>query len=254
MSTQVVVEKTSGARVLAGIHVLANAALLWLGYYWLGVSESRTATLMWSAFVALMLGCLTCWLHGATFASFRGAPLAEAFRQALRHLLPVLLVALAAAVLYGMLESWAAYSRHPAFQIASYLTLKLRKPVKPASVLGVFDGGLWLVRWMVLPVFLLPLVSGVAGRGWMGFGEIARYGRAWRYWIAVPILLVCAFWLPFRILGWTPHLHGFTMEMVSFAARLLAAYLLFTGAWLLLAFLTASGRPLRSQSKRAVSP
>ena len=121
-------------------------------------------------------------------------------------------------------------------------------------MLRLFEGVFWLVRWMVLPVFLLPVFSGVAGRGWRGLGEIGRHGRAWRYWIAVPVLLACALWLPFRILGWSPHLRSFPMEMVSFTARLLAAYLLFVGAWLLLAFLTAGGRPLRSQSKSVVSP
>jgi hypothetical protein len=254
MSSQVIVIEKTHLGALAAIHLPANAALLWLGYYWLGVGESRTATLLWSAFLALLLACLVCWLHGATFASLRGEPLPDAFRKALRHLLPVLLLAVAIVVLYSLLTRWADYSRQPAFKIASYLTLKLRKPVKPSAVLRVFGTALWLVRWMVLPVFLLPLVSGVAGRGWAGFGEILRHARAWRYWIATPLLLVCAFWLPFRLLGWTPHFASFAMQMISFSLRLLVAYLLFVGAWLLLAFFTAGGRPVRSQSKTVASP
>jgi len=239
MSTQVTVPKATGVGYLTGIHLLADAALLWLGYYWLGIGETKTATLVWSAFVALMLACLTCWLEAATFAGFRGAPLPEAFRKALRHLLPVLLAAIAIAFLYGLVQRWADYSTQPAFKIASYLTLKFRKPVKPASVQRIFDAVLWLVRWMILPVFLLPLVSGAATRGFRGFSEIARQARAWRYWLAVPVLLVCAFWLPFRLLGWTPRFSSFTVEMVSFVVRLLAAYLLFVAAWLLLGYVTA---------------
>lgn len=237
------------ARTLVAIHLPANAALLWLWYYWLGVGETRTSTLLWSGFLALLLACLICWLHGATFANFRGAPLPDAFRKALRHLLPVFLAALAIVLLYSLLSQWAEYSRQPAFKIASYLTLKFRKPVKPAAVRRVFDGALWLVRWMVLPVFLLPLVSGVAGRGWSGFREIGHHVRAWRYWIATPVLLVCAFWLPLRLLGWRPHMANFSLEMASFVIRLLVAYLLFVGAWLLLAFFTAGSRPVVSQSK-----
>ncbi len=254
MSTQVMAPEATGMGVLAGIHLMGNAALLWLGYYWLGLAESRTGTLLWSALVALVLACLVCWLHGATFARFRGAPLAGAFRQALRHLLPLLVAAIAIAMLYGYLQRWADYSREPAFRMASYFTLKLRKPVKPATLLRVFDAALWLLRWMVLPVFLLPLVSGVAGRGWAGFAEIAQHARAPRYWIAVPVLLVCSFWLPFRLLAWAPHMGNFPMEMVSFVARLLAAYLLFVGAWLLLVFVTPGERPVRSQLKSTVSP
>jgi hypothetical protein len=254
MSSQAIVLEKTHLGALAAIHLPANAALLWLGYYWLGVGETRTATLLWSAFLALLLACLTCWLHGATFAAFRGAPLPDAFRKALRHLLPLLLAAVAIAVLYALVARWAVYSRQPAFKIASYLTLKLRKPVKPSAVLRVFDAALWLVRWMVLPVFLLPLVSGVAWRGWAGFGEILTRARAWRYWIAVPVLLVCAFWLPFRLLGWTPHFDSFAMQMISFSLRLLVAYLLFVGAWLVLAFFTAGGGLVRGQSKSVASP
>lgn len=253
MGPQVIAPQTTRFGLLAAIHLGANAALLWIGYYWLGVGESRTATLLWSAFLALALACLACWLHGAAFAAFRGAPLPQAFRQALRHLLPVLLLAVAIAVLYGLLAAWADYSRRPAFQIASYLTLKLRKPVKPASVQRWFDAALWLVRWMVLPVFLLPLVSGAAARGWAGCSEILSRARSWRCWIAVPALLVCAFWLPFRLLAWTPHMSGFTLEMVSLSLRLLVAYLLFVAAWLLLAFFTAAGKPFFSQSKSAAA-
>jgi len=241
-------------RPIALLHLPANAALLWLGYYWLGVGESRTAMLLWSGFLALLLLALACWLHSAAFVYFRGAALSEALRSALRDLLPAVVAAVAILVLYALLERWAGYSRTPAFQIASYLTHKLHKPVKPAAVERVFDAALWLVRWMVLPVFLLPLYSGVAARGWAGFSELRRHARAWRFWILAPALLVSALWLPFRVMAWTPHSASFSLEMASFIARLLVAYLLFVAAWLLLAFFTAAGRPLFSQSKSAASP
>jgi hypothetical protein len=44
------------------------------------------------------------------------------------------------------------------------------------------------------------------------------------------VLLAAGLLLPFVLLGWVPAVSGFTMEMVSFAARGLAAYLLFVGA------------------------
>ena len=55
---------------LAAAHVVGNALLLWLGYYWLGLGESRASTLAWSALVALFLVTLECFLHGSTFAWF----------------------------------------------------------------------------------------------------------------------------------------------------------------------------------------
>ena len=56
-----------------------------------------------------------------------------------------------------------------------------------------------------------------------------------------PLLLLCALWVPFRLLDWVPHMGSFAMEMVSFVVRLLVAYLLFVAAWLLLAFFTSGG-------------
>lgn len=246
--------QSASIRHLTAIHLAANALLLWLFYYWLGVGETRTSTLLWSAFLALLLAGAACWLHAAAFACFRGATLPEAFQKALRHLLPVLVASAAIVVLYALLARWADSSRLPALKIASYLTLKVRKPVRPAAVLRVFTALFWLIRWMVLPVFLLPLVSGVAGRGWAGFSEIGRRARSWRFWLAAPVLLLCAFWLPLRLLGWSPHMSSFTLEMLSFTARLLVAYILFIGSWLWLAFLTAAGKPVLIQSSTAVSP
>ena len=50
------------------LHLLGNALQLWFGYYWLGVSESDTAHLLWSALVLLGGVCasLDSW-NGARF-------------------------------------------------------------------------------------------------------------------------------------------------------------------------------------------
>src|SRR6185369_3750523 len=77
-------EMTRSIRNLAAVHVASNALLLWLGYYWLGIGESRAASLLWSAVVALVLLCLSACLHGAAFAYFAGKPgdVPAAFRTA----------------------------------------------------------------------------------------------------------------------------------------------------------------------------
>ena len=67
-------------------------------------------------------------------------------------------------------------------------------------------------------------------------------------------MLVCALWIPLQLMGWAPHVGGFGMEMFSFVVRLIAAYLLFVGAWLALTFLTSGGNPRVTQSSTAVSP
>jgi len=250
-------EMTRTARNLCLLQLPANALLLWLAYEWLSMGESTLARLLGSAAAALSILALACWLHGATFASFRrGAEpgVVAAFRTALRNLPPLLLMALAALALYGFLAWWAGYSATPAAKLASWLTFHFRKPVKPSTILGCFDAVLWMVRWVLLPADLLPLFSGVASRGWRGFDEFGwrRYSRLYR--LEVPLLTLCALWLPFRLLNWVIRAGSFRLELLSFALRIGIAYLLFVAAAVLLAFLTSRGKPAASQLNTVASP
>jgi hypothetical protein len=62
------------------------------------------------------------------------------------------------------------------------------------------------------------------------------------YWIAAPLLLLCALALPWHLIGWVPHVGSFTMEMLSFTGRVAVAYLLFIAAWTFLASLTGANK------------
>jgi hypothetical protein len=233
-------------RIFYLLQLLLNAILLWLAYEWLAMSEFTVMRLVGSAIAALAILAAASWLHGATFASFRegaGPGAGTSFRTVLRHLLPLLLMVLAAIAIYSFLAWWAGYSITPAAELASWLTLKFRKPVRPDTVLRCFDAVLWMVRWVLLPADLLPLFSGIAARGWRGFNEFGwrRYSRLYR--LEVPLLVLCAIWVPFRLVDWVPHVKGFNMEMTSFALRVLAAYLLFVSAAMVLAYLTSRGKP-----------
>ena len=234
------------ARMFCAVQLLTNAVLIWLAYEWLAMSESTTMRLAWSLAAALAILAAASLLHGATFVSFRegAAPgVGKSFRTVLRHLLPLLLMVLAAIAIYVFLAWWEGYSVTPSAKLASWLTLKFRKPVRPATVLRYFNAILWMVRWVLLPADLMPLFSGVASRGWRGFNEFGwrRYSRLYR--LEVPLLALCAAWLPFRLLNWVPKVGGFSMEMTSFAVRVVAAYLLFVGAAMVLAYLTSRGKP-----------
>jgi hypothetical protein len=226
------------------VHLAGNALLLWLGYEWLGVGESTIPRLLWSALFALAILTAFCGLHGATFVYFREARIGV-------RLLPFVVAAIGAIVLYALLSQWAEYSAQPSFKLASYLTLRFRKPVKPATVMRVFNVALWVVRWVLLPLVLLPIASGVAARGWRGFGEFGWRGRGW---LLAPVLLLCGLWLPFVLLGWVPRVGGFWLEMASFVVRMGVAYLLFGAAALALELVTSRGRPVLSQPKTVASP
>jgi len=235
------------ARLVLLTQLVGNAVLLWMGYYWLGLAESRASTLLWSAFIALATVSLACWLHGATFTFFRGAGHRPApFRSTLRNLPPLVLSALAVLTLYLLVARWSDSLPAGAARVASFLTLTFRKPVKPATALRVFGDAFWLLQWVVLPVLLIPLFAGVSSRGWRGFREFGGLARKRLYWLQAPFLLICAVWLPLRLLGWVPHVGGFALETISFVIRAAVAYLLFVAACLLLAFLTARGKAVQT--------
>jgi len=171
-------------RTLAAIHVVGNAVLLGLGYYWLGIGETRAATLLWSALIAVVLLLLASYLHAATL------------KTSVRRLLPV---AIGTIAVYLLLARFTA----------------------PA---------LWPVRWIVIPVIALALATG------------SKHWQKPLYWLEVPILLLCAVWLPLKLMAWVPHVGNFGLQMFSFTLRALAAYLLFVGGTLALEFLTQSNR------------
>lgn len=230
---------TRATRILCMIHFAGNALLLWLAYYWLGVGESTIGRLVWSAFLAILIVAATVWLHGSGFAFFRTdrSALVPAFRTALRNLLPLFALAILVLTIYGLVSWWRDYSQDVPFKIASYLTLKLRKPMKPASVQAIFNGVLWIARWIVLPLLLLPLAASVANHGWHGYRT--RFPHHWLYWIEIAVLLICGVWLPFKLIAWVPHFSSFGMQMTSFLFRLLIGYLLFVAAWRLLELFTS---------------
>jgi len=198
--------------------------------------------------VALITASLFLWMHGAGLVygrDPRGAP----FRVALRHLPALLAAAILVLLLYILIGKLQDATNNPAFRLASWLTLKQRKPVKPAAVLRIFSAVFWVVRWVIVPLLLRPWISAVAEFGWRGLAPRRLPKRAWIEWCLTPLLLLCALWLPFQLLGWRPLMSSFGLEMASFIVRILIAYLLFAGG--LLAF---EGMPLFTQRKTAVSP
>jgi len=232
---------SSAARKFFLLHLVINALLLWVAYEWLGVGESTRLRLLWSALCALAILALACWFHGATLVFFRRGELGikDAFAASMGRVPALLAAAILVLALYGLVAWAAAASGQPVFRLASWLTLKFRTPLKPVTVARIFLGGFWIVRWVLLPVALLPMASGIAAHGWRGAGKIGWRG-GWRYWLEVPLLLVAGLLLPFVVLGWVPAVSSFELEAISFLMRMIAAYLLFVGALWILELRTAT--------------
>jgi hypothetical protein len=242
---------------LIAVHLIGNAALLGLAYYWLGVGESNAANLTLSFALILIALFGAAWLHGTSLAYFRD-PEAGRLRAIPRNpggrWLPLVLLAIVAIVIYCAAEYWNPVSADRINHTASYLTLTFQKPVRPATIESMFNKIWWVVKWIVIPLLLLPIASSVAVHGWRGFTEFGAKRKSWIYWLAIPILVVLAVWLPFRLMNWTPVMSSFSMEMTSVVARFGLAYLLFVAGCLLLAFVTSRGNPSASQPSTVLSP
>jgi hypothetical protein len=226
---------------LAAIQLVGNAVALWVGYYWLSIGEARAGLLVWSFTVALFTSALFFWIHGAGLAYGRD-PQSSPYLIALRRLPVLLAAAIVVLLLYIALAKLQDACADPSFRLASWLTLKLRKPVKPAAVLGIVVAIFWLIRWIVLPILLMAWTQWRRPPGLRG-------GPVWAQRLLTPILLLVALWLPFRILHWHPLMTNFPLEMTSFIVRTAIAYLLFTGGLLAL-----EGIPLFTQRNKAASP
>jgi hypothetical protein len=238
------------------LHFVANALLLWLGYYWLGLGESSGLHLAWSAAVVAFLICAGVWLHGTALVYFDlESSLSIAARAALRNVMPLLAIALCVMVIYGLLSWVQSHFVHWGFVTGSFLTMRIRKPVRPATIVQAMNLLLWLMRWLVVPVLALPLAAGAAVGGWDGFRKSFHHqGVRWIYWIEVCVLLVLAVSAPLKLMAWVPEVHGFSWQMISFVSRLFAGYLLFVAALLALAFFTSGGKPRLIQESTVVSP
>jgi hypothetical protein len=163
----------------------------------------------------------------------------------LRNLLPLLVVAAIAGALYWLLQWLLGRAESPAFKVASWLTLHLRKPVRPVLILSIITWKVRIVEWVVVPVLLLPLAAGVAGDGWRGVSRawLARL-RSWVFWIGCPVLLLLAVYVPWRLFHWVPWQGGLAVEMTSFIARWLIAWLLFVTAWFAVVALACGRKPV----------
>jgi hypothetical protein len=243
--------------ILCGLHLLGNALILWLGYAWLSIPESNAAHLVWSVLLILLFVCSALWLHGTAFAWFsRRRPesnLRRAVVVALRHLPALFVLAIISILLYILVSWFKSTLDQPAFRLASWLTLTLRKPVPPPRILAVFHGIIWLIDWLLLPALLVPLAAAVSTEGFAGFRRFASMPRLWKS-LGIFVLVVGAVWVPLKLLAWIPKVPSFSAEMASFLLRAGVAYFLFAGLLLVLEKVTSAGIPSFIQRSSSAMP
>lgn len=202
------------------LHLIANAALIALLYVWLGIRDAPA----WQILLTLVLGAgiagAAVYLHAGTWHWMRARDWRVPPRTLLRFAGGLLLFAIAAWLLSLIPVERAG------LWTASMLTFKSRKPVSPETVQRMFGAAVWLLTWFMLPVAL--------------FGQ----WRRWRFWFVWAAVLLLGWYVPQRLVHWTPDSKSTAAEVVSVAIRWGAAYSLVIAGWLTV---LRESRPIQSQ-------
>ena len=220
------------------IQAAGNALLFWCAFIWLGIRDSRTSQLIETALLGLLILIPWLWLQDGTMiycgahSSDRPLGLWGAFRRGAKTLAVFSAVVLAFVLLCWALGRLEAPLTTAGQRTASWLTFHLRKPVKPATWVRAYHALLWGVRWIVLPVMVLPIAAGAALSGTKGLRHRATRAFCIQYLGA----LLIGFYIPTLLIHWVPKLTGTTAQLLSFVVRFGIAYVLMVTTWLALTF------------------
>lgn len=232
---------------IALLQFLGNPLLFLLLIVWLWIPERHSAQLILTVLLGLIIVAGALLLHAATLAHFREchsgrvAPAHSAIRGCLCHLPSFLAWLLMVAFLFYKLDEAGEQSFAAAAYFRSMLPTSVRAFFSQAEIDHTMIWVVWIAKYYLLPVLLLPLGMQLA---FLGVGRDA-FRNAFRplgrigYWLIMAALSLLGVWLPAHLMNWKPGA-GLSVQMISLILRLLAAYLAALLAWLLAFSLTGN--------------
>jgi hypothetical protein len=220
------------------IQAVGNALLFWCAFTWLGIRDSKALQLVETALFGLLILIPWLWLQDGTLAycSDRSQGLGGSFRRGAKTLATFAAVVIVFGLLFWALGKLEGPLTTAGERTASWLTFHLRKPIKPTTWARAYLAVLWGIRWIVLPVMMLPIAAGAAANGARGLRSKPTKVFALQYLAALAIGL----YIPGLLIHWIPKLTETTAQVLSFTVRFGLAYALMITAWLALAFFSAS--------------
>lgn len=238
---------------LIAIHALQFLVAAIVFYLWLTIPEASVWQVLLSIVVGIAgIGALAL-LHGGTLRYF-AIPAGETWSAAVRGTIPVffplLLWSFAATALAYFLAPLAFSIEGWSLPVASWLTMRLNRPVAPASLTPWLEGIAFLALLLGFVTVILPWGSAVALAGWRGFtpgAAVRAVTFGWRYLLLAGICCFVIYlgWL--LVAAWIPKVEGLTMQAISFALRLGAGLSLTAAAWVALLELVARKTSQRRQ-------
>jgi len=222
---------------LVSLHLAGNALLFAAVTLWLLIPEAHAWQLLLSAITGLLILFAFAWLHCGTLAHgltpMRGS-LNRDFLLGLRYL-PLFILFIG---VLAFLMIWLEKISERSWQISGYFFTRLPHFLQGSIGESRFHDWVLIkfsvLIWFLLPALFLPLLSSATSSclSLGGFGKALRTYARWKYWLAVAVAALLGIWLPNVLVNWTP-LHGLAKETASMVLRLLAAYVLAVGVWLM---------------------
>ena len=226
------------------LHAVANPLLFVLFAGWLLIPESSGWQLGLSFVGVIVLVVAALVLHSSTLGYLAGQdrpasrPFVAAFTRAFRNLIAFAVCGAAAYLLWSSANLLDVYRiTFPAY-LRSVLPEFLRRQVSAEDAADAYTTVMFVVRWIVWPGLLLPLVAAVACFGFSGFvrgGPVLwRAVRSGFYWLVIAAAALVGVVLTSALVEWHPLVQdaSFAGESISMAGRFSAAFLMALASWL----------------------
>ena len=228
------------------LQFFANIILFALFAEWLRISVSSTVNLIFNFLLIVILLAAVLMLHAGTLNQFadrslsKSSPLWPSFQRALRHFAAVGVCIAVIVVLWLAVNAFETLQPNLPPYIRSMLPVFLRRHIALPALDDVFSALVFVLRWIVAPGLVLPLLLQAADRGFRGFGRegFAAWRRglcSWTYWLVLVAAALLGVMATQALMAWTPDFRTSTFgsEAASLAVRLTCAYLLGLFSWML---------------------
>ena len=223
-----------------------NPILFALFALWLLIAEATVWQLALNVVLAVVIVAGSLLLHGGTLNYFsdrfrdESAGVASAFGRALRHLGATAVCAIVVYWVWTQAGQLGDYNETVPTYLRSTLPALLRQHISLGLLTNLYDVAVFLLRWVVIPGLLLPLLLRAADQGFRGFGRAGwtvwkSTIASFQYWLILVIAALVGVYASDKIMDWRPTSKDttFSTETASLVLRLFFAYLLGLFSWLL---------------------
>jgi hypothetical protein len=228
------------------IQFVGNPLLFALFAGWLLLPVATEFHLLLNGLVVVILVAAALVLHAGTLNFYAGQDRGEnpaahtAFSRAVRNILAVAACAALIFVLWALLDLTEPWQAGLPPYVRSLLPVFIRRHLEPWWFQLALDGIVFVIRWVLIPGLVLPLVLEAAGAGFRAFGKggyiaLKNSAKQVNYWLVLLLAAVVGYVAPASLMEWTPDFKNPTLhlEAISLAARLSASYVLALASWLL---------------------